>query len=224
MYLKYNPKTLKYYGESTYDTPDGLQVGDKAYFFNTEKNVVWNGTTWIDDMVNTDAFVSNTSPIEVTSGASKSSVTHTRPNNTTAYAIGDVVGTDPATNLSFSDVSTIAGGYVIITGVSLEIDVGSVPSGMSSFRLHLYDSAPTAITDNLAYNLPSADRSKYLGYIEIYAPSDLGDTLWVRVDNVNLLVKLANGSTTLYSMLETRAAYTPSAQAVKKVTLYCLEV
>jgi len=53
-YLKFNPKLLKWYGNSGDSVPDGLQVGDKAYFFNTSNNVVYNGTTFVDDVVNTD--------------------------------------------------------------------------------------------------------------------------------------------------------------------------
>lgn len=33
------------------------------------------------------------------------------------------------------------------------------------FRLHLYSSAPTSITDNGAYTLLAADRAKYLGFV-----------------------------------------------------------
>lgn len=154
-----------------------------------------------------------------TSGASM-----TRPNDTTAYTAGDVCGTSPATNITFAGCSTIEGGHIIIMGVNLEVDVNAVPSGMSGFRLHLYDSAPTAIADNTAYNLPSGDRTKYLGNIPIDSPSDLGDTLWVEMNNVNKKVKLASGSSTLYGILETLGAYTPTAQAVKKVTLQIVGV
>lgn len=148
----------------------------------------------------------------------------TRANDTTAYSVGDVIGTSTSGNLTFLSCSTIDGGHIIIAGVSLEIDVNAIPSGMGLFRLHLYDSAPTAIADNAAYNLPSGDRSKYLGYIEIDTPVDLGDTLYSAMNNVTMKRQLASGSNTLYGMLETRGAYTPSAQAVKKVTLHIVGV
>jgi hypothetical protein len=165
-----------------------------------------------------------TNPLNISGGATQVSASQTRPNNGDAYTAGDVVGTNAATNLTFSSVSNVSGGHIIITGATLEIDVNAVPTGMSSFRLHLYSSAPTAIADNTAYNLPSADRSKYLGYIEFPTPVDLGDTLWAQVENVNMKRKLASASTTLYGMLETRGAYTPSAECVKKVTINVVEV
>jgi hypothetical protein len=95
---------------------------------------------------------------------------------------------------------------------------------MGSFRLHLYDSSPTAIEDNSAYNLPSDDRSKYLGFIDIDIPQDLGDTLYIDMKNVNFQCKLATNSTSLYGMLQTLNAYTPTAQAVKTLKIHVLGV
>jgi hypothetical protein len=165
--------------------------------------------------------------VNVTNGGSESSVSQTRPADTTAYAIGDVVGssnTGAPTVLTFTNVSVVAGSNVIITGLSLEVDVNAVPSGMGTFRLHLYDTSPTAIADNVAYNLPSADRAKYLGWLDIDTPVDLGDTLFVRMNNVNFKTKLATSSTSLYGILETRGAYTPSSGAVKVIRLNVLGV
>lgn len=147
------------------------------------------------------------------------SATQTRPNNTTAYTAGDVVGQDAAANIEFTNVMVAAGDRFVIFNASLRIDVGAIPAGMSSFRLHLYNAAPTAITDNLAYNLIAADRAKYLGFITIPAPIDAGDTLWAQVSDVNFVGKLADASTTLYAVLQTVGAYTPTALTVKTVTL-----
>jgi hypothetical protein len=161
-----------------------------------------------------------TSPVSVTSAGWVSSASQTRPDNTTPYTALDVAGTDAATNMSFTGVGATAGGVVIITSLALRIDVAAIPAGMGTFRLHLYSSAPAAITDNLAYNLPAADRAKYLGFIETAAaPLDLGDTLFARAENFNFLAKLAEGSTTLSGILQTVAGYTPTALAVKTVTL-----
>jgi len=144
---------------------------------------------------------------------------NTRPNDTTAYAANDIVGAAPAANMIFGNMSNETGGCFLITGVRLRIDVASIPSGMDGFRLHLYNEAPTAIADNAAYNLSSGDRSKYLGYITIGAPVDFGDTLFAQDDNINFSGKLASGSTTIYGVLETLGAYTPSAETVYTVTL-----
>lgn len=147
------------------------------------------------------------------------SATQTRPNDTTAYAAGDVVGTDAATNLIFSNVLPDNGAGFVILGARLRIDVAAIPSGMTGFRLHLYNAAPTAIADNAAYNLIAADRAKYLGFITISGVRDNGNTLWGQDDGLNITGKLAAGSATLYGVLETIAAYTPTASVVKTVTL-----
>ena len=147
------------------------------------------------------------------------SASQTRPNNTTAYDALDVVGQDPAANMAFSNVIADEGGAFVIFGARLRIDVAAIPAGMSSYRLHLYNAAPTAIVDNAAYNLPSGDRAKYLGYVEISGVLDIGDTLWAQATGVNFVDKLDAGSTSLYGILQTVSAFTPTAQTVKTVIL-----
>ena len=140
----------------------------------------------------------------------------TRPNDTNAYSAGDVVGTSPGANIEFTNMG-ISGEDVFITSAKLRIDVSAIPSGMGSFRLHLFNAAPTAIDDNSPFNLIAADRTKYIDYIDIDTPNDLGDTLFISVNNVNIQTTLV--STSLYGVLETRAAYTPTAQVVKAIKL-----
>jgi hypothetical protein len=157
----------------------------------------------------------------------RSSVTITRPSNTTAYTAGDVVGqADSGTPanagsaiLEFTEVGP-HGGLVLIAEARFEVDVSSVPSGMTTFRLHLYDASPDAILDNAAWDLSSSgDRGKYLGYVDISTPVDLGSTLFSQNLMVNKVVKLAAGSTSLFGELQTTSGYTPTSAAVKKVTL-----
>lgn len=144
----------------------------------------------------------------------------TRPEDTTAYAALDVIGTASSSTLTFADVLLMQGGHFIIMGASLRIDANAVPSGMGGFRLHLFTAAPTAIADNAAFNLAAADRDNYLGSIELDTPTDLGDTLYVQKDNINMKRKLATDSTTLYGVLQTINAFTPSSQTVKTVKLH----
>lgn len=148
-----------------------------------------------------------------------SSATFTRPNDATPYTAGDVVSTLAGAVMEFTNVLPNVGGVFIILGARLRIDANAIPAGMTGFRLHLYDATPTAIADNAAYNLPSADRTKYLGYVTLYTIRDVGDTVWIQDDNLNVSGKLAAASTTLYGILETIGAYTPAAQTVKTVTL-----
>ena len=171
-----------------------------------------------------DVDVSATNAVPIKSDGGTTSATQTRPANATAYTAGDVVGEDPGENLTFSNVLTNAAGIFVISSATLEIDVAAVPAGMGGFRLHLYDAAPTVIVDNIAYDLASGDRAKYLGYIVLNTPVDLGTTLWSQTDNINLTGKLAAASTTIYGILQTLGGYTPTTGAVKTVKLYVLGV
>ncbi len=161
---------------------------------------------------------------------SKSTVTVKRPANTTAYGNGDVVGyADVATAanagsaiLEFPQVGPIAG-FIKIDSASLLIDAASIPAGMTTFRLYLYDAAPTAILDNAAWDLPAADRRGFVGYIDLGTVLDLGSTLYVQANNIGHRVKLAKASSSLYGLLVTAAGYTPGSGQVYSVTLHTSE-
>ena len=67
--------------------------------------------------------------------------------------------------------------------------------------------------------LPIADRmGNYIGYVDLDAPTDLGDTLWSRVDNVNMKAKIGN-TTSIFGILQTLNAFTPTSACVKQVRL-----
>jgi hypothetical protein len=108
----------------------------------------------------------------------------------------------------------------MITDASLRIDVTSVPAGMTSFRLYLYDATPgSALGDNGAWDLPSGDRSAFHGYVDLGTPVDLGSTLYVQATGINKKFKLAEGATALYGYLVTAAGFTPGSGDVFTVRL-----
>ena len=150
-------------------------------------------------------------------------VTITRPSDTTAYAVGDAIGdTGGSAILTFTNMGK-ASGNIIITGCHLQFDVSAIPSGMSTFTLELYNAAPDAIADNVAWDLSSAgDRGKYLGSLTLTTPTDKGSTLFSQNDSLNHQVLLA--STSLYAVLRTDSAFTPTSAAVKHITLNTVEV
>lgn len=111
----------------------------------------------------------------------------------------------------------------MITGVHHQIDVTAVPSGQTTFTLELYNAAPDAIADNAAWDLVSSgDRGKYLGSLSLAAMTDKGSTLYSQNDGLNHQVLLASAN--LYAVLRTDGAYTPTASAVKHVTINTVEV
>lgn len=176
------------------------------------------GTMKVSD--GTDALAVNADgSTNVKSECSSISISLTRTADGNAYLAGDVIGNGTTSIWTFDNVLGTTGGHFYIAGSTLKIAINAVPSGMSSFRLHLYNASPTNIADNAAFNVPSADLAKYLGYIEFSTPSYLGDNLFSQVDNINKKLKLATGATSIYAMLETRGAFTPSSACVKTITL-----
>lgn len=141
-------------------------------------------------------------------------VTITRPANVTAYSSGDIVGGV----LTISSAGPTAG-TMLISGVRLELDIAAVPTGMTYFTLYLYSATPpSALADNAAFDLPSGDRSVYLGSVIIGTPSDLGSTLYVEANQVGKIVSLT--TSTLYGYLVTATGYTPANNSeVYKVTV-----
>lgn len=133
----------------------------------------------------------------------------TRPANTTAYTAGDVVGGA----ITFASAGP-SGGRVLITTADLGLYISSIPTGMTTFTLYLYDvTPPSAIADNSPFDMPSGDRASYLGQISLGAPIDLGSTCYTTPAVPSLEVKLANGSTSLFGYLVTSAGYTPAANS-----------
>lgn len=163
-----------------------------------------------------------TSPWVVTQTSAKaSSVSLTRTNDTNAYIANDVIGsaTGSTAALTFANFGPTGGGDVLITSVSLEIDVTSVPSGMTSLNLALYSvTPPSAYGDNTAWDLPSGDRASYLGTISLGTPVDVGSTLFISTDQVQRQITLAG--TSVFGYLITVAGFTPAASTVFVVKLH----
>lgn len=170
---------------------------------------------------------SASSPANVIGVGRSASANFTRPNDTNPYGAGDVVcnSTSAPAVMTFSNVGPAAGGEVWITAVDLRIDVAAIPAGMTRMRLHLYNAAPTPINDNAAYDLPSGDRAKYLGFIDLPDPVDNGATLWSSTEELYYQVRkqVTLASANLYGILMTVGAYTPTAQAVKTVVIHTQE-
>jgi hypothetical protein len=149
--------------------------------------------------------------------AYKSKSTLTRPADTTAYAAGDVVA-GGAFKLKGMPVNKYD---LMITSVALAIHVTSIPAGMASFTLHLYNAdPPSALPDNAAWDLPAGDRDNYLGSISMGSPVDVGSTLYVGTDQVNKQIRA--GDNGVWGYLVTNAAYTPTSAAVKTVEAYAI--
>lgn len=151
-------------------------------------------------------------------------VSFNRTADTNAYTANDVLG--PATGstaaLEFDNIGPAGGGEVLITTVKLEIDLSALPSGMTSFRLYLYNvTPPSALGDNAAWDLPSGDRASFKGYVDLGTPVDLGSTLYVETLQVNKQATVPSGGK-LFGYLVTNGAYTPASGTTYKVSLHSI--
>jgi len=155
-------------------------------------------------------------PVNQVSAAYDVKATVTRPANQTPYSAGDVVGGA----FQFTGAGPTGGAPVMLTGAELPIDIATLPSGMTGWRLHLYSvTPPSALADNAPWTLPSGDRASYLGFIELGTPEAFGATLYVDASNVNKQVKLTSGN--LHAYLMTKGGFTPAANSeVYRPTLH----
>lgn len=145
-------------------------------------------------------------------GSFRSVVQFTRPTNTTQYTANDVVGTGTSAIHEFKNLGKL-GGFVQLQSIRLQIHVASIPSGMSNFRLHFYQTSPTAIADNAAFDLVAADRTPYIGYVDLPAPQDFGSTLVSQVDYAGFLMQFNPNSNSVYAQLQTLGTFTPGANS-----------
>jgi len=151
------------------------------------------------------------------------SANFSRPANTTAYASGDLVANSTTagsvTPLSFS---MTVGEYRVLRA---RIKRSQATATNASFRLHLYTSSPTLTNgDNDAW---LSTESGWLGFLTTAAAnavafSDGGCGIAVWESNTATApwgVHVTTSATTLYGLLEARAAYTPASGETFTVTL-----
>lgn len=153
--------------------------------------------------------------------AALTSVTFTRPSNTTAYAAGDVIGAaDTGTPANAgSAIHTLTGvtqsdRFVMLQEAQVVIYRNDVPAGMSGFRLHFYSEQPTAILDNDPFNLVAADRIRWRGSVDLPTPTDLGDTIASQLTYCGLLLPVVTGTTNLFVQLQALGGSTPASGTV----------
>lgn len=150
------------------------------------------------------------------------SASFTRPNNTTAYASGQLVA-NAVTAGSVVPMALGVGGNSMpgatrITRVRLSKN-GTVSTN-ASFRVHLYGASPTlANGDGGVWT--SNQAANYLGSIDVASMKAFTDgccDVGAAAAGSEFLLRLPAG-TTIYALLEARAAYTPAANEVFTLTL-----
>lgn len=161
----------------------------------------------------------------------RSTVSITRPSNTTTYTAGDVIGVadsgTPANAGSAIHTLTNAGpsgGFILLQSAALLFSDAAVIANMAGFRVHLFSSSPGAVLDNAAFDLVSGDRAAYMGFFELPTPIDLGSSIYTQTDSIGRMVKLAAASTSLFAEIETRGGYQPASGSTIELRINAMEV
>lgn len=157
--------------------------------------------------------------LAIRNNGGESSVIFDRPDDTTAYSANDAIAASGESYVAFGGLLN-EGADVYITNASLQLEGASVPAGMGSFRLHLYNEVPSGTADNAAYTMASGDAAKYKGYIELTSPVAVGGSyIYRRNETVNVQVALASGESSLYGVLQTLNGWTPAASSEVKLSI-----
>lgn len=155
----------------------------------------------------------------------ESAPTFTRPNNTTAYALGQLVANSTTAGsvvpLAFNTSRSMEGSYVIRRA---RISKSTTSVTNSQFRLHVYATSPVASNGDGGVWLTT--EAGYIGFIDItvdkaFTASAVGhgyavyNTVQSQLANRNKnpssnLVSTASAHQ-VFGLLEARAAYTPGA-------------
>lgn len=95
--------------------------------------------------------------------------TFNRPADTTAYAVGDVVGAAGAAGAVHQLTSVGQAGAILqIQSVRLRMSGTALPTNMAGgFRVHLYNAQPADVADNAAYVAIAGERTSYIDYVDI---------------------------------------------------------
>lgn len=151
----------------------------------------------------------------------------TRPADTTQYSIGDLIA-NSTTAGSVVPLSWALGGNTQPGGTRItraRLVKSNISPTLSAFRLHLYQKTMTVANgDNGAWS--SSGALDYLGFLAgptvLQAFTDGCADAAPATAGAEIIARLGSG-TTLFGLLEARAAYTPVSGEVFTVTLESLE-
>lgn len=135
----------------------------------------------------------------------------TRPANTTAYAVGDVVTGTVAAVLEFANLAAYPNGLGRVIGGSIQKSTANITN--AKFRLWLYaGTIATVGADNAPAVLRYADKESYLGTVEFPLMVQDGSSVFsaIAIDNeLSIPFKCIGAKRNLYGVLVAEGAYAP---------------
>lgn len=145
----------------------------------------------------------------------------TRPADTTAYASGDLVAnsTTAGSVVPIPFASAVFAGGEVTRIERVRIKTSSTSVTNAQFRVHLYNASPVPVNgDNGAWSTPVGS---YIGAFDVTvdrAFSDGAEGAGVPLVGNAITFMIPTG-TTLYALIEARAAYTPTSAGTFTVLL-----
>ena len=180
---------------------------------------VYNGSTW-------DRLRGDTNGLTVQTYATNPTANFTRPANTTAYAANYLVAnstTAGSVSAMTLTASRFAAGSFMVRRLKLHKSGTSVTSAL--FRVHLFRTAPATVTNGDGGAFSVSGVADYLGAFDVninQAFTDGACGFGVPVIGADSVIKLASGSS-VYALIETKAAYTPANAEVFTLTLEVIQ-
>lgn len=146
------------------------------------------------------------------------SASFTRPNDTSAYAVGDLVANSTTAGsvvaLSWANFSTSGSFYP----VAVLLRKSGTSTTNAQFRVHLYSVAPTVATtgDNGVYATNVAGNANWIGSYDGTMAAGHSDGCSVTCVPTEGVIDPGDlgQNPTVYALIEARGAYTPSANEV----------
>lgn len=144
-----------------------------------------------------------------------SSANFTRPNDTTAYAAGDLVA-NSTTAGSVTPMSLAVGRAYGASGMIRRARIKKSGANAGTFKLHLFKASPTVTNGDNGAFLPN-NSANYIGALAINADRIFSDGVvggGVPLNGSEMNFVLPAGQAILYGLLEASGATTPAAQEV----------
>lgn len=136
----------------------------------------------------------------------------TRGANTTAYIAGDVYGT----LFEITNFAEANKGFWLLN-VNLVSSLSSLPSGMGSFKLFLFDSQPSTIADNGVFTLATTSITPQGIWLNNLSVITNATGATSQTDEINIM--RIRGSGNLWGYIVTQSAFTPAASTADTLTM-----
>lgn len=158
--------------------------------------------------------------ITISEKITTSEYTITRPANTTSYSADDDIGGTTTAMIQFSNVATLASDGKDSSGYIVGLTVATSDTGMigKMLRLVLYDgSFSYSVTDNTIHAEAGVPHLKaVVDQIDVPIVNVTGGAAYGKCILTNLRIPYkTNGQNSLYGVLTTKEAFTPSANSTQ---------